>query len=230
MLEIARVSRASGRVVGCAVTSQVVLAIAGNIGSGKTTLTKRLVARLGYVGLYESTDENPYLADFYADMPRWALATQLRFLAGRVEATRKALDAGASAISDRTCWEDADIFAENLHGRGAMDDRDHETYRIVATQLLDGVRKPDLLVYLRRSVTSCRAQIARRGREYEESIPESYLTDLHARYDAWFQRWSLSEKMLVHAEDHDFLTSDADLERLVSRIAQALPQQRLPFG
>ncbi len=210
-------------------TSQVVLAIAGNIGSGKTTLTTRLVARLGFVGLFESTDENPYLADFYGDMRRWALPTQLRFLAGRVEATRRTIDAGASAISDRTCWEDADIFAANLHGRGAMDDRDYETYRLVSGQLLAGVRPPDLLVYLRREPASCRAQIARRGREYEESIPESYLLDLHARYDAWFERWSLSKKMRVSAADHDFLGSDGDLESLVSRIAEALPQRLLSF-
>lgn len=211
-------------------SSQVVLAIAGNIGSGKTTLTRRLVDRLGYVGLFESTETNPYLADFYADMRRWALPTQLRFLAGRVESTRRAIDAGASAISDRTCWEDAEIFAANLHGRGAMDDRDFETYRIVAGQLLAGVRPPDLLVYLRRGVPSCRAQIARRGRAYEESIPESYLADLGARYDAWFERWALSRKVLVPAEAHDFLGSDADLEALVSRIAEALPQRRLPFA
>lgn len=211
-------------------SSQVVLAIAGNIGSGKTTLTRRLVERLGFVGLYESTDENPYLADFYADMRRWALPTQLRFLAGRVELTKRTLAAGASAISDRTCWEDADIFAANLHGRGAMDDRDHETYRLVAGQLLGDLRVPDLLVYLRRSVASCRSQIARRGREYEESIPESYLADLHGRYDAWFERWTLGKKMLVAAEDNDFLGSDDDLERLVSRIAEALPQRQLPFG
>lgn len=211
-------------------TSQVVLAIAGNIGSGKTTLTKRLVERLGFVGLFESTDENPYLADFYGDMRRWALATQLRFLAGRVEATRRVIDAGASAISDRTCWEDADIFAANLHGRGAMDDRDFETYRIVSGQLLSGVRPPDLLVYLRRTTASCRAQIARRGRAYEESIPDTYLSDLHARYDAWFERWSLSDKLLVAAEENDFLGSDADLDRLVSRIAEALPQRQLAFA
>ena len=211
-------------------TSQVVLAIAGNIGSGKTTLTTRLTERLGFVGLFESTDENPYLSDFYADMRRWALPTQLRFLAGRVEATRRVVDGGASAISDRTCWEDADIFAANLHGRGAMDDRDYETYRIVAGQLLSGVRPPDLLVYLRRSIASCRAQIARRGREYEESIPESYLADLHARYDAWFDRWSLCDKMLVAAEENDFLGSDPDLERHVSRIREALPQRQLSFG
>lgn len=211
-------------------SGQVLLAIAGNIGSGKTTLTRRLVARLGWVGLYESTEDNPYLADFYGDMPRWALPTQLRFLVSRLTDTRRAIDEGASAICDRTCYEDAEIFAANLHGRGAMDDRDFETYRRIASELLAGLPAPDLLVYLRRSPESCRAQIARRGREYEEQIPADYLADLHARYDAFFEGWKRSRALLVRAEDHDFLESDADLEALVGRIAEALPQRLLPFA
>ena len=207
----------------------VLLAIAGNIGSGKTTLTRRLVERLGYQGLFESTDDNPYLADFYADMPRWALPAQLRFLVGRVAMTKAAVDAGRSAICDRTCYEDAEIFAANLHGRGAMDARDWETYRLVAREVLAGLPRPDLLVYLRRAPGSCRAQIARRGREYEESIPDDYLRDLHARYDAWFEGYR-GTKILVTAEQHDFLGSDADLEALVTRIAASMPQPLLPFA
>lgn len=210
--------------------SSVVLAIAGNIGSGKTTLTTRLAERLRFTALYEPTDENPYLADFYGDMSRWALPTQLRFLVSRIAETEQVLSAGASVISDRTCWEDAEIFAANLHGRGAMDDRDFGTYDLVAKRLLEAVRPPDLLVYLRRSVPSCRAQIARRGREYEDRIPTDYLLDLERRYDAWFEQWKLSDKLFVRAEDHDFLRSDADLSALVSRIAEALPQRELPFG
>jgi deoxyadenosine/deoxycytidine kinase len=211
------------------VSAQVLLAVAGNIGSGKTTLTRRLSERLGYVPLFESTDDNPYLEDFYGDMPRWALPAQLRFLVARTRDTRKVIDEGASAIWDRTCWEDADIFAANLHARGAMDARDWDTYRMIAGQLLDEVRPPDLLVYLRRSVDSCRTQIAKRGRAYEESIPSSYLADLGLAYDAWFETWSRSRKLLVRAEDFDFLRSDAHLDELVGRIAESLPQRLLPF-
>ena len=210
-------------------SAQVFLAVAGNIGSGKTTLTRRLVARLGYVGLYESTDANPYLADFYADMARWALPTQLRFLAERVRSTRETLGEGRSAVQDRTAYEDADIFAANLHARGAMDGRDWETYALIAGQLLAGERAPDLLVYLRREVEGCVANIAQRGRGYEEAIPRDYLADLHLRYDVWFARWKRSPKLLVDAEPHDFLRSDADLDALVRRIETALPQQQLPF-
>ncbi len=209
--------------------AHVFLAVAGNIGSGKTTLTRRLVERLGFQGLYESTASNPYLEDFYGDMRRWALPLQLRFLALRVSETREAQTAGVSVIQDRTCWEDAEIFAANLHGRRAMDDRDFETYRLVAGQLLGGIGAPDLLVYLRRDPASCRAQIARRGRAYEQAMPPGYLEDLGARYDRWFGAWELGPKMRVDAEEHDFLGSERDLDALVGRIAEALPQRLLPF-
>lgn len=210
-------------------TAQVFLAVAGNIGSGKTTLTRRLAARLGLKALYEETDDNPYLADFYADMPRWAMGLQLRFLAGRVGKTRALLERGVSAIQDRTCWEDAEIFARNLHERGDMDGRDFETYALIAEQLLAGLPAPHLLVYLRRSAESCRAQIARRGREYEAEIPMPYLVDLGARYDAWFERWTRTPKLLVHAEERDFLHRDDHLDALVASIVEALPQRPLPF-
>ncbi len=211
-------------------TARIFLAIAGSIGSGKTTLTRRLVDRLECRGLYESTAENPYLADFYADMPRYALPLQLRFLAWRVEETREVQHAGVSAVQDRTCYEDAEIFAANLHGRGDMDDRDWETYRLVARQLLDGIDPPDLLVYLRRSPESCAAQIRKRGREYERQIPRSYLDELGWRYDAWYERYERGPKILVDAAAHDFLERDADIDTLVHRIAAALPQRTLPFS
>ncbi|MCA9602301.1 MAG: deoxynucleoside kinase [Polyangiales bacterium] len=210
--------------------AQVFLAVAGNIGSGKTTLTRRLVDRFGYQGLYESTTANPYLEDFYDNMRRYALPLQLRFLATRVRETRALVRDGISAIQDRTCYEDADIFAANLHGRGDMDDRDWETYRDVAAQLLAELNPPDVLVYLRRSPESCRSQIRTRGREYEQSMPQGYLEDLHERYERWFDQYQYGRKMLVVAEDHDFLNSEADLDRLVQRIVDAVPQRMLSFG
>lgn len=208
---------------------QIFLAVAGNIGSGKTTLTRRLVTRLGLTALYEDTDDNPYLADFYGDMKRWAMALQLRFLSVRVAQTKAVLDRGVSAIQDRTCYEDAEIFAANLHARGDMDARDWDTYARIAEQLLDGLPTPDLLVYLRRTPEGCREQIARRGREYEASIPEDYLVDLGGRYDAWFGRWARGPKLLVHAEESDFLHREDHLDALVARIFEALPQRPLSF-
>jgi len=211
------------------VAGNVFLAVAGNIGSGKTTLTRKLEERLELRALYEETADNPYLEDFYEDMPRWAMALQLRFLAGRVAQTKRLLEDGASVIQDRTCYEDAEIFAANLAGRGDMDARDWETYSLIAEQLFEGLPQPDLLVYLRRAPESCRGLIAKRGRAYEASIPMDYLTDLGERYDAWFERYQRGPKMLVAAEEHDFLHDEGDLEALVARIIEALPQRPLPF-
>ena len=205
------------------------LAVAGGIGSGKTTLTRRLVDRLGYQGLYESTADNPYLADFYADMSRYALPLQLRFLAWRIREVRAVQQAGTSVVQDRTCYEDAEIFAALLHAREEMDDRDWETYQLIAGQLLEDVTPPDLLVYLRRSPESCAKQIANRGRDYEQSIPRAYLDELGSRYDSWFESYERGAKLVVHAEEHDFLNSDDDIEKLVTKIREAVPQRELIF-
>jgi len=213
----------------CAVTGRVFLAVAGSIGSGKTTLTRRLEARLGLKALYEDTTENPYLADFYADMPRWALPLQLRFLGTRVAQTRQLITDGASVIQDRTCYEDAEIFAANLAARNDMDARDWDTYSLIAEQLFVGLPPPDLLVYLHRSADGCARQIARRGRDYEARIPMEYLRELAVRYDRWFESYDRGAKMRVEAEQHDFLHDEGDLEALVARIIDALPQPSLPF-
>jgi deoxyadenosine/deoxycytidine kinase len=163
-------------------------------------------------------------------MRRWSLSLQLRFLGVRVEQTREVQKAGRSAIQDRTCYEDADIFAANLHERGDMDDRDWGTYQLVSRQLLEGLEPPHLLVYLRRSPESCLKQIAQRGREYEQAMPRDYLEDLGRRYDQWFESYHLGPKLMVWAEAHDFLHSSSDLDHLVGRIAEAVPQRMLAFG
>jgi deoxyadenosine/deoxycytidine kinase len=158
------------------------------------------------------------------------LPLQLRFLAQRVEDTRDAQIAGIAAIQDRTCYEDAEIFAANLHDRGEMDDRDWATYCLVADQLLRGLDPPDLLVYLWRSSDSCRANIRERGRDYEQTMPADYLEDLGDRYDRWFEGYDQGRKMRVIAEEHDFLHSEDDLSALVERIGASLPQPMLPFA
>lgn len=211
------------------VSTAVYLAVAGSIGSGKTTLTRRLEARLGYRGLYESTADNPYLEDFYADMARWALPLQLRFLAIRATQVRDAVGQSASIVQDRTCYEDAEIFAAHLAARGDMAPRDWETYQLVAEPLLDHLPAPDLLVYLHRTPDDCRRQIRERGRGYEQSLPEGYLEELGHRYDEFFERYQRGQKLLVEGEGNDFLHSEADLDALVARVADALPQRELFF-
>ncbi|MCS6798638.1 MAG: deoxynucleoside kinase [Myxococcota bacterium] len=205
----------------------VFLAVAGNVGSGKTTLTTRLAARLGLHALPEPADDNPYLADFYADMRRWALPLQLRFLAARARQLEAAQRAGRGIVQDRTCYEDAEIFAAALHARGAMDARDWETYALVSSRLLATVEPPDLLVHLRRSPERCLAQIARRGRPYERGISLDYLVDLGQRYDAWFEAWSRGPKLLVQADGLELRDGHRDLEGVVERIVDAMPQRML---
>ena len=205
------------------------IAVAGSIGSGKTTLTEKLVARLHVRGLYESTEANPYLSDFYGDMKRFALPLQLRFLTTRVRETREAQRLGIAAVQDRTCYEDAQIFAANLHERGAMDARDWETYEMLAAELFQGVEPPDLLVYLRRSPESCLSQIRKRGRSYEQEMPAGYLEELGQRYETWFGAYSLGAKITIEAADYDFLNNADHLEVLTGKILDALPQRELSF-
>jgi deoxyadenosine/deoxycytidine kinase len=208
----------------------IFLAVAGNIGSGKTTLTSRLASRLGFRALFESTAQNPYLEDFYRDMPRYALALQLRFLGLRVRDTRAVQRADIGAVQDRTCYEDAEIFAANLHARGEMDARDYETYRLLAEELLRDLEPPDLLVYLARSPASCSTLIDRRGRAYERAMPREYLEDLGRRYDAWFAGYERGPKLRIEADEFDFVERERDLEAIVDRIRDSLPQRFLPFG
>lgn len=208
----------------------IFLAVAGNIGSGKTTLSTRLAERLGYRALLESTIANPYLADFYRNMPRYSLALQLRFLGARIKETRAVQRADIGAVQDRTCYEDAEIFAANLHARGDMDTRDYDTYKLIAEELFVGVEPPDLLVYLARSAGSCARLIAQRGRTYERSMPAEYLADLGSRYEDWFRGYQRGPKLRIEADSYDFLENERDVDAIVDRIRDALPQRFLPFG
>ncbi len=206
------------------------VAVAGNIGAGKTTLTKRLAARLGLRALFEPSDDNPYLSDFYEDMARWAFPLQLRFLADRVERTRRLQQQGVATIQDRTCYEDVEVFAGYLHDRGFIDVRDWETYGRVARQLLARLEPPDLLVYLRRSPERCAVQVRGRGRDYERGLPLEYLRAIGGRYDAWFEGYDRGPKLRVEAEGADYVGSAADFDALVERVLDAFPQPLLPFA
>ena len=205
------------------------LAIAGSIGSGKTTLTQRLSERMKVCGLYESTQANPYLADFYENMDRYALPLQLRFLATRVAQVRSAQADNIATIQDRTCYEDAEIFAAHLHARGSMDERDWETYQMIAAPLLDDIDVPHLLIYLDRSAQDCARQIKQRARSYEQAIPDDYLGELSARYSSWFDRYARSPKLRIRAENYDFLHSNNDVDQLIAQIGEKLPQRSFAF-
>ena len=165
------------------------IAIAGNIGSGKTTLTKMLAAHYGWTPKFESVDYNPYLADFYEDMERWSFNLQIYFLNKRFKDVVEISRTDDIIIQDRTIYEDARIFAPNLHAMGLMSTRDFESYSDLFDLMMSLVSKPDLMIYLRSSIPNLVAQIQKRGREYERSIRIDYLTGLNERYEKWVKEY-----------------------------------------
>ena len=161
------------------------IAIAGNIGSGKTTLTKMLAKRYGWTPRYEPVDNNPYLADFYADMKRWSLNLQIYFLNKRFKEVVEISKSKETIIQDRTIFEDARIFAPNLHGQGMMSDRDFQNYTDLFDLMMSLVKLPDLMIYIRSTIPNLVAQIQKRGRDYEQTIQLDYLQGLNNRYEEW---------------------------------------------
>ncbi len=195
------------------------VAMSGNIGSGKSTLTTLLCQRLGWQPYYEVVDENPYLADFYADMARWSFPLQVFFLTRRFRHHQEILRATHSVIQDRTIYEDAEIFARNLYLQGLMDERDFRAYVDLFYMMVEYLRPPDLVIYLRAPVDVLLARIRERSRDFEREIPRGYLEQLNERYEEWVARFALSPVLTVDA-------ATVHLDRLDGLIAQM--QARLP--
>lgn len=190
------------------------VAIAGNIGVGKSTLTAILAEAFGWKPFYEAVDENPYLADFYADMTRWSFHSQVFFLSRRLQHHRQLVDHPGSVVQDRSVYEDAEIFARNLYEQGQMSERDYTAYH----DLYDGIRaflpSPDLLVYLKSDIDTLMARIKLRGRDFEQEISPDYLGRLNLLYDDWIERWESCPVLVVPADDMDF-QHDHAVRRLV---------------
>ena len=187
------------------------IAIAGNIGSGKTTLTKLLSKHYGYRALFESTDNNPYINSFYEDMRRWSFNLQIYFLHTRIRQMMEIKDSGADFVQDRTIYEDAYIFAPNLHAMGLLNTRDFENYQQLFELLSLFIKAPDLLIYLRGDVPSLIRQIQRRGREYENAIRLDYLTNLNNRYEKWIEGYDKGRLLVVDINDCNFADNPEDL-------------------
>lgn len=181
------------------------VAIAGNIGSGKSSLTSLLHQEFGWTPHFESVDDNPYLSDFYADMKRWSFHLQVYFLSKRFNLHRGIAEGKTSVVQDRSIYEDAEIFALNLHRIGRMDDRDYENYRSLYAAMTSYLRPPDLLVYLRASIPTLQRQIRLRGREFEQSIEVSYLEQLNTLYEDWVRRYSLGPVLVIDSDESDFV-------------------------
>jgi deoxyadenosine/deoxycytidine kinase len=194
------------------------VAIAGNIGSGKTTLTNLLSKHYGWETHYEDVDHNPYLNDFYDDMQRWSFNLQIYYLNGRFTQIQEIKETAHTVIQDRTIYEDAFIFAPNLHSMGLMTTRDFENY-FSLFNLMDGfISAPDLLIYLRASVPTLVSQIQQRGRDYEESIRLDYLKRLNERYEAWISTYDKGKVLIIDIDNNRFPDNQEDLGKIINSI------------
>lgn len=193
------------------------IAIAGNIGSGKTTLTKMLAAHYGWTPKFESVDFNPYLSDFYEDMERWSFNLQIYFLNKRFKDVVDITKGEETVIQDRTIYEDARIFAPNLHAMGLMSTRDFENYSDLFDLMMSLVKAPDLLIYLKSSIPNLVSQIQKRGRDYEKSIRIDYLTGLNERYDAWIDSYK-HNLLVIDADNIKFGNRPEDFQKVVEMI------------
>ncbi|MDX1660266.1 MAG: deoxynucleoside kinase [Gemmatimonadota bacterium] len=205
---------------------KIFCAVAGNIGSGKSTLTGLLAERFAWRPYYEHVRGNPYLADFYEDMERWSFHLQVYFLSKRFQHHQEILAATESVIQDRTIYEDAEIFARNLFETGRMDPRDYENYVELFDKMTGFLAPPDLLIYLRTSVPVLVERIRSRGREYEQTIPAEYLEQLNAHYEDWIDRWEASPVLVVETDAVNVVEEEAELEAIARRVQRKLEATR----
>ncbi len=198
------------------------IAVAGNIGAGKSTLTQMLAAALGWQPFYEADAENPYLADFYADMRRWSFHSQVFYLGKRLEHHRLLLDHPSSVVQDRTVYEDAEIFARNLYEQGQMAERDYDAYRRLYRSISAFLPPPTLIVYLRADVDTLMAHIDKRGRDYERGIAPSYLAQLNRLYNAWIEDWTICPVLTIDMDGLDFTAKADDFAAIQARVTGTL--------
>lgn len=204
------------------ITTKKFIAIAGNVGVGKSTLTRLIAQRLGWEPFYEAVDENPYLVDFYRDMRAWSFHSQIFFLSRRLYHHRQLLDYPTSVVQDRSVYEDAEIFAKNLYRQGHIVERDYRTYRDLYETMIQFLPPPDVVVYLRASVNTLLERIRLRGREFEQDIDPAYLHQLNTLYEEWIDAFSLSPVLIVPADNLDFVAYGTHLDLIVEKVQQKL--------
>jgi deoxyadenosine/deoxycytidine kinase len=194
------------------------IAVAGNIGSGKTTLAGLLSRHFGWQAHYEDVDENPYLDDFYNDMQRWSFNLQIYFLNNRFNHILEIKKSQKTIIQDRTIYEDAYIFAPNLHAMGLMSTRDFENYFTLFNLVSSLINPPDLVIYLRASVPTLVKQIEKRGRKYEDNIRLDYLRKLNERYESWIESYNLGKIMIIDVDTTNFIDKSEDLSLVIDKV------------
>jgi deoxyadenosine/deoxycytidine kinase len=198
------------------------IAVAGNIGSGKSSLTRLLAQHFGWKPYFESVDDNPYLPDFYADMKRWSFHLQIYFLANRFKHHKRMTETGESVIQDRSIYEDAEIFARNLYDIGKMDQRDYDNYASLFEVMTDYLKTPDLMIYLRASVDTLVQQISRRGRSFEQGIQREYLEQLNKHYESWVDRYKRGPLLTVQSDHLDFVNREQDSRHVIELVQKKL--------
>ncbi|EAZ82745.1 deoxynucleoside kinase [Algoriphagus machipongonensis] len=194
------------------------VAVAGNIGSGKTTLTEKLANHYGWKAEFESVDNNPYLEDFYQDMKRWAFHLQVYFLNSRFNQLKKIQENNYDFIQDRTIYEDAYIFAANLYKSGYLNDRDYANYCSLFDSMINHVKAPDLLIYLQADIPKLVGQIEKRGRKYETTMRIDYLKNLNQHYEEWIANYQEGKLLIINVNDLDFVERPTDLSLVIEKV------------
>lgn len=194
------------------------IAITGNIGAGKTTLTKLLSNNYNWIAQFEDTEQNPYLDDFYYDMAKWSFNLQIYFLSSRFKQIKEIRENKKNTIQDRTIYEDVYIFASNLHEMGLMQTRDYDNYLNLFNLMKEYIQAPDLLIYLRATVPTLVNQIQKRGREYETSISIDYLQRLNEKYEEWISNYTEGKLLIIDVDNMDFVDNKEDLGKIIDKV------------
>jgi deoxyadenosine/deoxycytidine kinase len=208
-------------------TNKMFVVVAGNIGCGKTTLTKKLSERLGWKPQFESVEDNPYLTDFYADMERWSFPLQVYFLTHRFNTHRSIENGSSSAIQDRSIYEDAFIFARGLYEQGKMSSREYDNYKNLFETMTAFINPPSLMIFLKRSVPKLMERIRERNRSCEREIPVEYIAQLNKYYDEWYASYNQGKYLLVDTDELDFLNNEDQFDRLLLKIQDSIEQKDL---
>ena len=198
------------------------IAVTGNIGAGKTTLTTMLAKHYGWEAQFEDVDDNPYLDDFYKDMSRWSFALQIYFLGSRFRQVKEIRESGKNIIQDRTIYEDAYIFAENLNEMNLLSKRDYDNYSALFDLMKSFVLAPDLLIYLRANISTLTSQIAKRGRDYEAGISIDYLNRLNKKYEDWIGNYKEGKLLIIDVDNLDFVDRKEDFGYILDKIETEL--------
>jgi deoxyadenosine/deoxycytidine kinase len=203
------------------------VAVAGNIGAGKSSLARLLGERFKWKPYFESVDDNPYLSDFYSDMSRWSFHLQIYFLANRFKCHKEIVESSESVIQDRSIYEDAEIFAHNLYDIGKMTERDYTNYVSLFHVMMEYLKPPDLMIYLRANIDTLVKQISKRGRDFEQGIQRSYLETLNILYEDWITRYKLGPLLIIESDNLDFVNNKIDLDYILTSVKDRLPQMQL---